>query len=1007
MRKSVIRMAALLFAAVIAFPSLAAAWGGVTGFATYDDLGQAGVTGGGSGEVVHVSTRADLARYAAGTTPYVIIIDKDITGGGAQDLQDELPIGSNKTIIGAGAGKTLNGVALIASNQSNIIIRNIFLKKGRIDGVAFHNCHHVWVDHCDFSDSYDGLLDITNGSDFFTVSWVKLHNHNKVSITNSGTCHYEDYGKERVTFAHCMFKDNTQRNPRIGYGKMHIYNSYWENISSYCIGFHSQAQVLSENNHFSSSAKKPFCNQYSDKLPYCGYLTDRGSYFANGDPGKTENYPFTDISYSPAEYYDYDFDLDATGDVVNRTPSGVGPRDGIQYEPILNPGNGAIDVRLSQRLSWGKVDGAASSKMFFGTSPDNLTETTPDAVVLKPATRYWWKVVAVVGGKEYPSPVYTFRTAGEKASKPYPADGEEKPWLRYPSDGRTFCTDMPLRWRPAADAKEYRVSVAESEAQLDASPAYAATTTGLQTVPPALSTRVKYFWRVDAVKADGTVVKGDVWTFGTSEKQWVAGKNQTEKLYLSGIAFIELNGEASGRYFSVGDQGPGAICGTWGGAQGRYAFETAVYAQTLGANYVGVSVNGKLIDAWYSTDEKNGIEIRKTRNTAMLSPGDDIRIDFVAGLVEGKTNQSRARIDYVNITEATAEYVEVTRPSGIYHAPVSTPGYDCEYLPLKTILFTDTLATVGQKDELQVTDRYCPWISKTDGGLKLWLMQTAMVKAVYRTATGMEQEETFTLDNTAELQQDVALEKDGAQLFALRLYKTMPAKTIYYQPKADAGKDHELLWSPDVVFLDSQGEKGNAGKVQIRDAYEEWIKYYNPTANEVQAKEGVGAFIDPTTDAPCSAFYPKGKDGCKYSYVVGTEKYATYCLDACSRIKFYYTGTGGSATAVNVTVVNMDTEEQISFTGEEAKGKNVASAVTEAELDPNCRYAVRIAGSTGDMLIYAVKMWPGKKTSGIENAQTDGNAGNADVLHNVAGQRVASSYKGIVINGRRKIVNRQ
>ncbi|MDD6493923.1 MAG: hypothetical protein PUF55_04610, partial [Bacteroidales bacterium] len=80
---------------------------------------------------------------------------------------------------------------------------------------------------------------------------------------------------------------------------------------------------------------------------------------------------------------------------------------------------------------------------------------------------------------------------------------------------------------------------------------------------------------------------------------------------------------------------------------------------------------------------------------------------------------------------------------------------------------------------------------------------------------------------------------------------------------------------------------------------------------------------------------------------------------------------------------------------------------TEAELDPNCRYAVRIAGSSGDMLVYAVKLWPGKKTTAIENAQTDGDAGRADVLNNVAGQRVASSYKGIVINGRRKIVNRQ
>ena len=162
---------------------------GVMGFATCNYLGQNGVTGGGAGEIVHVSSREELARYAGSAQPYVIIIDKDIEGGGMKDLQDELSINSNKTIIGGRGGKALNGVALTASGKKNIIIRNISLKKGRIDGVAFHDCHHVWIDHCDFSDSYDGLLDITNGSDFFTISWVKLHDHNKVSITNSGTCH--------------------------------------------------------------------------------------------------------------------------------------------------------------------------------------------------------------------------------------------------------------------------------------------------------------------------------------------------------------------------------------------------------------------------------------------------------------------------------------------------------------------------------------------------------------------------------------------------------------------------------------------------------------------------------------------------------------------------------------------------------------------------------------------------------------------------------------------------
>ena len=80
---------------------------GVMGFATYNALGNCGVTGGGTGKVVHVNTRAELERYASSDEPYVIIIDSDITGGGVNDLQDEIHVNSNKTIIGAGSGKTL------------------------------------------------------------------------------------------------------------------------------------------------------------------------------------------------------------------------------------------------------------------------------------------------------------------------------------------------------------------------------------------------------------------------------------------------------------------------------------------------------------------------------------------------------------------------------------------------------------------------------------------------------------------------------------------------------------------------------------------------------------------------------------------------------------------------------------------------------------------------------------------------------------------------------------
>ena len=993
----ILLLAVVLFAFVPAMK--AQTWNGVTGFATYSDLGVSGITGGGAGEVVHVSTYADLKKYVGSAEPYVIIVDNEIQGGGMNDREDIISLNSNKTIIGAGAGAMLNGINLDAKGKNNIIIRNIKLRKGRTDGMSFRSCHHVWVDHCDLSESYDGLLDFTVGSDYLTVTWTKLHDHDKTSTTNSGTGHFEDYNKEHVTMAHCMFSNNTQRNPRIGYGKMHIYNCYWEDIDSYCIGFHSQAEVLSENNHFSATANNPFCNQYSDKLPYRGYLTDKGSYFAKGTPSKNYQYTYTDISYSPLTYYNYDFDLHATNDVVTTTPKGVGPQEGIQYEPILCPGNGAIDVSVTQTLSWGKVDGATAMKMYFGTSVDNMTETTPEAVKLQPATTYFWKVVAIVGGKEYASPVYRFTTAGEKASKPYPTEGMKLPWLRWPVQGDKFCVAMPLTWRPAADAAKYKVYLSADEASLDNS--FIGETSSLTLTPGSLKVGTTYYWRVDAVKADGSVVKGDKWTFSSTKKNWVAGKNESEKMYVSGIAFRESNSAASGSYNTVGDQGPGAVLATWGGAEGRYAIETYAFNQTLGPNLYGISVNDKLVDMWYSSDQNDNLDVRKTRNTLYLKPGDEIRIDFVAGLVKGTEYKSRARIDYVTFSATDKEVIEVARPSKAYHEPVSTPGYDCEYLRLANTVFVDTLGTLGDKGLTQVKDEYCTWVELKDNGYMLYVKQTAMVKAVYVDGNGKQTELTTEYDKTKSHDVMLATTTDAGTLYAVKLYKNLPTKTSYYQPVADNGVDYQVILSPDVVFLDSKGTKGDAGKVQVRDAYEEWTKYTNPSSNEVHGKENSPAFIDPLTDKAISGKIITGKDGCQYSYVVGTAKYMEYYLQGCKRMKFYYTGTGGAATNVSITVADNTSETFETMTGNEAPGKNVVSNTYEFTLDPSHKYVVKIAGSTGDMLVYAIRLWPGE-TTGIENVN-DSDADNAPV-YNVAGQRVTESAKGVLIRNGRKVV---
>ena len=45
---------------------------GLIGWATYNDLGQNGTTGGGNGSVVRVTLKADLEYYAKAAEPYVI-----------------------------------------------------------------------------------------------------------------------------------------------------------------------------------------------------------------------------------------------------------------------------------------------------------------------------------------------------------------------------------------------------------------------------------------------------------------------------------------------------------------------------------------------------------------------------------------------------------------------------------------------------------------------------------------------------------------------------------------------------------------------------------------------------------------------------------------------------------------------------------------------------------------------------------------------------------------------
>ena len=109
--------------------------------------------------------------------------------------------------------------------------------------------HHLWFDHLDVSDGSDGNLDITEGSDFVTVSWSKFHYSTRRTDPEAGATGHRfsnliggsdreplDVGRLNVTWHHVWWADNVdQRMPRTRRGQIHVFNSlYTSEGNSYC-----------------------------------------------------------------------------------------------------------------------------------------------------------------------------------------------------------------------------------------------------------------------------------------------------------------------------------------------------------------------------------------------------------------------------------------------------------------------------------------------------------------------------------------------------------------------------------------------------------------------------------------------------------------------------------------------------------------------------------------------------------------------------------------------------
>ncbi|GLY07744.1 MULTISPECIES: pectate lyase [Actinoplanes] len=219
-----------------------------------------GTSGGSASTVVTVSTASALASALSSSTSQTVRVSGLISISGMYN------IASNKTVIGVGSGSGITGGGFNLSGVKNVIIRNLVFRNANDDAINVQSSTtNVWIDHNDLSTAYDGLIDIKRGSDYITVSWNLLHDHDKsMLLGHSDDNAAEDTGHLRVTYVHNWFNGTNQRHPRVRFANpVHVLNNYYSNIGSYGVASTENAGVFVERNYF-ENVDSPTVTQTGD-----------------------------------------------------------------------------------------------------------------------------------------------------------------------------------------------------------------------------------------------------------------------------------------------------------------------------------------------------------------------------------------------------------------------------------------------------------------------------------------------------------------------------------------------------------------------------------------------------------------------------------------------------------------------------------------------------------------------------------------------------------------------
>jgi pectate lyase len=337
----------------------------------------------------------------------------------AEGSYGDVTVNSNKTLIGkarigGGPGSSAQHFGL----GSNIIIRNFNIKGGG-DGITIGGGHHIWIDHCTLYKCGDGQIDIVKGSDRITISWCKFTDrHIKTMLINNGHPNKSEINRNNVTLAHNFFDAVDQRNPRAGYGMIHVLNCYYKNVGhlddepnpypGYGIHVYWGARATIEGCNFLNTPDAASHHEPGNIDPgHLYYIKNKFDAISKYAPAETN----PDKIFFTDKYYMHDWaviDAEQVPEIIEKG-AGVGT-EWSKIGLIPTPGQGAVNVSRNPTLEWTKVGSRAANTVYFGKTFPPPKLKTVDGNSFQPGnldegTVYYWKI--------NDNDVWKFRTEGQ------------------------------------------------------------------------------------------------------------------------------------------------------------------------------------------------------------------------------------------------------------------------------------------------------------------------------------------------------------------------------------------------------------------------------------------------------------------------------------------------------------------------------------------------------------------------------------------------------------------